>query len=966
MSTISLPRRRRWLSVVIVGVFVAIFLFTVLAGFVVEVLWYNEIGQSPVFWHTLWTKIWLGVVFGLLFFALLSVNLVIARRIRPEETVVPNPLDPLERVRDATEPYLRWLLPLGAGVLAFLVGLSVSGNWQLYMLWRNASGVAFGDPEPLFHRDPAFYVFSLPWLRFLQGWLFSSLVGVTLLVAIGHVLWGGIRPQAPAFADKVTPAARAHLSVLLGLVMLVKAWGYWLGRFDLLTSQRGVVEGASYTEVKAQLPALNFLTLVAIICAILFFLNIRTKQWSLPIVAVGLLAIVSVLLGTAYPAFVQQFKVKPNEQQVETPYINYNIEATSNAFGLSQILQQPRPTDAAPLSAGQLKDNRATVSNIRLWRPSTLQKNFAAFQQIRQYYTFLDVDVDRYQLTPGGSERVIMVSARELNPSGIQPSAQTWQNTHLTYTHGYGAVASQVNTATVQGQPVLTLKNLPATGDPTMDQQRIYYGEEDQGSFVVAGAQGELDFEGAGENQLYQGTGGILIDNIFRRALFAWNFRDINLLLSSQITDSSRLMIYRNIEQRAAKAVPFLRFDSDPYLAIVGGEPTWILDAYTTTNEYPYSESVSGTAATDGLLGGTFNYIQNSVKVTIDAYTGAVTYWANTSEPIIQVWSKAYPGLFEPITSAPDDLKAHFRYPENLFQVEAYQFANYHVTDPAAFYQRRDFWQVSPDPTLAPDANGTPPPMRPYYQLIRLPDAQTEAFQLVIPFVPAGRPNMVGWMAANSDPADYGAITMFRFPEGSTTSIEGPPQVFARINNDPSFSSFRTLVGQQGSTLSFGDFLVIPVDDSFLYVLPVYVTASDSTPAIPELKRVVVVNGSGGDVSIGTSLPDALGIATSGVPSGPNGNGPGGNGQPPTGSVDQQIQQLLIEALSHFQAADAALKAGQLGTYQSELAQAQALVQQAQQLAASTSAGTGSGSTTSPTPPPSVSASPSATASPSP
>jgi len=351
------------------------------------------------------------------------------------------------------------------------------------------------------------------------------------------------------------------------------------------------------------------------------------------------------------------------------------------------------------------------------------------------------------------------------------------------------------------------------------------------------------------------------------------------------------------------------------------------------------------------------------VKVVIDAYTGSVTYWANTSEPIIHVWSNAFPGLFRPITSAPAELQAHFRYPENLFQVQAYQFSNYHVLDPASFYQRRDFWQVSPDPTLAPDANGTPPPMRPYYQLIRLPDQNTEAFQLVIPFVPAGRPNMVGWMAANSDPTNYGAITMFRFPEGSTTSIEGPPQVFARINNDPTFSSFRTLVGQQGSTLSFGDFLVIPVDDSFLYVLPVYVTASDSSPAIPELKRVVVVNGSGGSVSIGTSLPDALGLATNGVSGGGKPNG--GNGGP-TGNVDQQIQDLLNQALTHFQRADAALRAGDLATYQSELAQAENLVQQAQQLAAS-SAGSGSGSTTSPTPTPapSATATPSASASPS-
>src|SRR6476659_5338455 len=354
-------------------------------------------------------------------------------------------------------------------------------------------------------------------------------------------------------------------------------------------------------------------------------MNIRTKQWALPIAAVGLLAIVSVLLGTAYPAFVQQFKVKPNEQQLELPYIGDNITATSNAFGLTQIDQQIRDTPAVPLSAGQLKDNRTTVSNIRLWRPSTLEQNFSVSQRVREYYDFLDVDVDRYPLGPGGTPRVIMVSAREMNQAGIPTAAQTWQNTHLAYTHGFGAVAAQVNTATIQGQPVLTLKDLPPTGVPTMSQPRIYYGESDQGNFVIAGANGELDYEGAPAN-LYNGQGGIPVDNLLRRALFAWNFRDINLLLSNQITDTSRLMIYRNIEQRAAKAVPFLRFDSDPYLAIVDGQPDWILDAYTTTDGYPYSQAVSGTAATDGLLGGTFNYMRNSVKVVINAYTGAVMF----------------------------------------------------------------------------------------------------------------------------------------------------------------------------------------------------------------------------------------------------------------------------------------------------------------------------------------------------
>jgi uncharacterized membrane protein (UPF0182 family) len=955
MSTITLPRRRRWLSYVIGAVVVAAVLFTVLSGFVVEVLWYGEIHQQSVFWRTLWTKIWLAVSFGLLFFALLYSNLVIARRLRPEVMVVPNPLDPLERIRDVAEPYLRWLVPLGTAVLAFLVGLAVSGNWQEYLLWRNAGGVSFGTVEPLFNRDPAFYIFTLPWLRFLQGWLFSSLIGVTLLVAIGHVLWGSIRPQAPAFADKVTPAARAHLSVLLGLIMLVKAWGYWLGRFDLLTSQRGVVEGASYTEVKAQLPALNFLAIVAVICAILFFANIRLKQWSLPIVAVGLLAIVSVLLGTAYPAFIQQFKVKPNEQQLEQEYISANITATRAAFGLDTMDEQQRPTVGSALTSQQLRDNSTTVQNIRLWRPSELQSNFESFQRVRDYYAFRDVDVDRYPIGANGDERVIMTSAREINPEGIPAAGATWQNQHLIYTHGFGAVAAQVNTATTEGQPVLTLKDLPPTGEPSLTQPRIYYGESEQVPFVVAGTSDELDYEGA-PAQPYQGTGGIPIGGFFRRALFAWNFHDINLLLSSQITPQSRLMIYRDVTQRAAKAVPFLQFDKDPYFAIVDGQPTWILDAYATTSGYPYSQSVSESAATNGLIAGNVNYIRNSVKVTVDAYTGAITYWADLNEPIISVWNRAFPGLFRSITDAPLSLQDHFRYPENLLQIQAYQYANYHVVDPVAFYFRSDFWQVSPDPTQA-EQNGVAPPMRPYYQLLRVPGATSEGFQLVVPFVPAGRPNMVAWMAAASDPgSNYGKVTVFQLPEGST--VEGPAQVSSRINNDPTFSSLRTLLGQQGSSIKFGDFLVIPIDDSFLYVLPIYVESS-SGQKIPELKRVIVVNGSGGDVSIGNSLADALVTATAG------GTQPPGGGKPPTGTTEQQIQQLLTEALQHFQAADVALKAGDLGTYQRELGVAQDLVQQAKDLATG-SGGSPGGSTSTTTPTPSATASPTLSTSPSP
>lgn len=507
MSTVRLGgRTRRW-PLVLIGAAVALFiLLSALSGFVIDLWWFEEIGQRSVFWRTLWTKVELGAVFGLLFALLLYVNLVIARRLRPTTRVLTPDQEALDRIRDLSDPFLRWLIPLGAILLGLLVGIGVAGEWQTFLLWRNSSGITFGNPDPLFHKDPAFYIFTMPWLRFLQGWLFSALVGVTILVAIAHVLWGGIRPAAPAFADKVTPAARAHLSVLLGLIMLVKAWGYWLGRYDLLTSKRGVVEGASYTDVHAQLPALNLLVIVAVICAVLFFLNIRLRQWSLPLIAVGLLVLASVLLGTAYPAFIQRFRVEPNEQGLEQEYIADNIAATQEAFGLDRFVPEQRNV-GGPLSATQLAANAPTVSNIRLWRGKPIMlENFQSLERFRQYYDFFDVDVDRYVID--GERRVLQVAPREIAQSGLDPSAQTWQNVHLAYTHGYGAVAAQVNAATSEGQPAFTLENLPPEGQPAMEEPRVYFGEGDDVAFVVVGTTtDELDFSGAPESLPYEGTG---------------------------------------------------------------------------------------------------------------------------------------------------------------------------------------------------------------------------------------------------------------------------------------------------------------------------------------------------------------------------------------------------------------------------------------------------------------------------
>jgi uncharacterized protein len=961
--------RRRWIIIVVAVLAGLVLAFTALSGFFVDVLWFREVRLSDVFWTVLRTKVLLGLAFGLAFFVLLYSNLWIVRRITPRYRALTPEQEIIERYRMQFEPYARWLLPLFALVIAFFVGLGVTGQWQTYLLWRNGGGLTFGNPEPLFGRDPAFYVFSLPWLKFMQGWLFSALVGVTLLTALAHYLWGGIRPQAPGFGEKVSPQVKAHLSVLLGLIMLTKAWGYYLGQFDLLTSTRGVVVGASYTDVNAQLPALRILVIIAIACAILFLVNIRLRGWALPVIAVGLLALVSIIAGAAYPAFVQRFRVAPQEFQREQPFIKDNIEATRQAFSLDNITNSSRPLgDVVTAQAAQA--NAPTISNIRLWRPDVLAENYTSLQRFRSYYDFNDVDVDRYVLD--GQRRVLMLSTREVSQGGIPEGGKTWQNVHLVYTHGFGAVASQVNTSTTEGQPVFTLRDIPPVGTPGLEGngQRVYYGEGAQGdaAFVVVDTgTKELDYQGTATNDqaqatyTYDGDGGIPIGGFFQRALFAWRYRDVNLLISDLIHDDSRIMIYRDITQRVPKAAPFLQFDNDPYTAIVDGRLVWIWDAYTSTNQYPYSDfvdlaDVAASANQATSVGGDINYLRNSVKVVVDAFTGKMTYYvADPNDPIIEAWSAAFPTMFTPISQAPQSVLDHFRYPENLFQVQAFQYTNYHVTNPDVFYGKQDFWALPIDPTVttATGAPGGQAFMRPYYVLMRLPGETDESFVLILPFTPLDRQNMVAWIAAKSDPGpDYGDIISFQFPSG--VNVDGPTQVFSRINQDARFSAERTLLGQGGSTVVFGDLLIIPLQDSLLYVQPVYVKSNQEN-AIPELKRVVVVNGSA--IGIGNSLRLALNDSIAG---GLPPEGEGGGGQPPQGSLEQQIQALLDTAAQHFAAADAALRASDLATYQKEIAAAQAATERAQQLIAQLLGAQGPG-TQSPSPTASPSPSPTGT-----
>jgi uncharacterized membrane protein (UPF0182 family) len=918
-------------------VVLAIVALNVLSGFYIDLLWYREVGFSSVFWTVFWTKVLLGFLLGVLFFVLLYANLLIVRRLVPPFRTFTPEQEVVERYRVAIEPYSKWILPALSFVIALFVGIGASSQWQTFQLWRNSGGVSFGKADPVYGRDISFYVFKLPFLHFVQGWLFSALVGITVIVAIAHYLWGGIRLQATT--ERVTPQVKAHLSVLFGLIVLVKAWGYYLGRFDLLFSKRGVVEGASYTDIHAQKLALFVLVVVAIICAIVFFVNIRFRGWAAPAVALGLLVVVAVVVGALIPAAVQRLSVAPQEFQREEPFIQRNIAATRDAFGLSAI--QSSPVDPKQdVTQTDVQDNTATVQNIRLWDPRLLKADYDALQRIRQYYEFQDVDVDRYQVN--NDQRVVMISAREISQDGIPQGGGTWQNRHLVYTHGFGAVASQVNTSTAQGEPAFLVQDIPPqTQQPdfqlTDTGQRVYFGEREDVPFVVADSgAGELDYQRGTQQQRappYEG-GGIKVGGLLGKLLFAWRYKDVNLLISGLIHNDSRMLIYRSIQERIPKPAPFLQYDGDPYAAIVDGRLVWIQDAYTTSSLYPYSQSINLSALSDTLRGPA-NYIRNSVKVVVDAYSGQMTYYVvDPTDPLIQVWENAFPDLFTSVDQASPDLLAHFRYPEDLFRVQATQFANYHVQNPSIFYGKQDFWTIPPDPTFDAAQGSTQQELSPYYVQMRLPGHTDEEFTLILPFSPVGRTNMVAWMAAPSDPIDYGKLVSFEFPSG--TNIDGPLQVFNQINADPAFSEQRTLLSQGGSSVRFGNFLVIPINDGFLYVLPVYVQGGGEQ-SFPELKRVLVVHGS--VVGLGSTLDDA--IAESFGETQPTQPPPPPNGG---GTVNEQVKALIADAVRHFQAADAALKSSDLGTYQKEVAAAQRDIQQAQDLVNT------SGATPTPTP----------------
>ena len=961
---------RRWTLAVLLLAFLVLVAVGSLSRFYTDLLWFREVDKSDVFWGTLRAKLVVGLLAGLGTALIVGVNLWLVERLAPRYglTVVARPQ--VERARAVLAPYLR---PLRIGIAAFLglvVGLQASGAWQTFLLWRNR--VPFGDRDALFGRDVGFYVFELPFQRAVFGWLFTTLVLTTLLVAAGHYVLGGIRPQAET--NRIAPQTQSHLCVLLGLIIALKAWGYWLDKYQLLFSPRGVVAGASYTDVKAQLPALEVLFWVALICAGLFFWGARRGGLAVPLFSIVLLAGVSLIIGGIIPAVFQRFRVEPQELLRERPYIQRNIDATRESFALGGVSTQQFPA-AGNLTPKDIQDNRQTVENIRLWDPDVLKPAVRNLQAIAQYYTFSDVDVDRYQVD--GQKRQVMISVREVDPNLLAPAARSWQNVHLAYTHGYGMVAVQVNTSVSGGQPDFIVSEFQTKNAKIpVEEPRVYFGEPPANApeFVVANtAQPEFDApsstgEGGAGLSNYNGSGGVQLSDMARRLAFGLRFRDINLLISGNIKSDSRLMFNRDIRDRVELAAPFLQWDGDPYAVVVDGRIKFVRDGYTTSENYPYAQRVDlADAARRNEVGsrgvqGIGNYIRNSVKAVVDAYTGEVTLYAyDETDPILRAWRKAFPNLFAPKQAAvASNLDEHFRYPEDLFSIQTWIYASYHIGNPDVFYSREDFWTLPDDRSgelqRQEDTGGltirASVKARPYYLLTNLPGSKQLEFVLVMPFTPNNKENMVSYLAANSDPTDYGKLTLFNLDRSRT--IFGPTQVNARILANPTIASELTLLSQRGSRVLLGNLLIVPVKESLLYVQPIFVQGSAAN-SIPLLQRVAVYyNNSVGYAS-------TLAAAVSQVVSGEAPPTPGGGEEtppPPAGGTGDtaNVQDLLRQANEAYRSAQQALEAGNLGLYQQRINRMAELLQQA--LAQSGNGGNAGGGATTTTVTPTTTAPP--------
>jgi uncharacterized membrane protein (UPF0182 family) len=966
VPTTDVPRRsigpRAWL---IGAAIVLLLLVTSLRGiarFYTDFLWFDEVGFADTWRSLLAAKIVPAAIFSAIFFVVMLLNLYIADRIAPRQRSMGTEDEIIEKYRTYVAPYAGRLRVGVSLFFAIVMGGGVAAQWRDWILFSNA--VDFGVDDRQFGRDIGFYVFRLPFLEFAFDWAFAALLVVLIVTAVFHYVNGGIRLQSPF--QRVTPQVKVHLSVILALMALTKTAQYYLGRYELMFSHRGVVDGAGYTDVKAQLPALNFLMIISIAAAVLFIANIFRRGWVFPIIAVGLWGFISIVVGTIYPAYIQRIQVQPNEFSREQPYIERNIEATRKAFGLDKVEERDYEY-TEDIDAADVRANQATLQNARLWDPDALAAPddrtgaFEALEALKPYFAFRDVDVDRYS-SGLDSKLPAMVSVRELDTDNI-PS-RTWTNSHLVYTHGYGAVIAAANEVD-NAEPSFLVSNIPPEGEPGLELEEpgIYFGENLGGFAVVDTKVPEIEPARGDEEQetRYGGEGGVSASSFVRKAALALRFGSWDLFASGQLTGDSRILYLRDIRDRVETAAPFLDFDADPYPVVLDGRVTWVVDAYTTTNRYPYSQSTRPDDLPAGSgLNKEFNYVRNSVKATVDAYDGTVQFYViDPDDPIVRAYRKAFPDLFRDVEDAPDGLAEHWRYPEDLFKVQTDHYSEYHMTDVREFYGKEDLWDITPDTgevePATPGTTGTTvrgndggrnstlsstdDPVDPLYQTLRLPGEEQAEFVITRPFVPRGRANqLTAFMVARSDPGRYGRLVVYDTPDAVAPS---PAQAATAIESQEQISEQFTLLSRAGSRVFQGAVQLLPIDDSILYMRPIWVVGSGASP-FPRLRFVAMTHGQ--DAVLGRNVREAIAALFEDGPIVPpdaveDPTEPQEPTEPeepteptePTEPLPDDVDELLAQAQEEFELAEEA-RAESLAEYERHIRRAQDLVAEAQRL----------------------------------
>ncbi len=895
--------RRYRLALLIVAAFllliVALPLFSTGIGLLVDWWWFTRVGYREIFTTILSTEIGLGFLGAALFLLLTGLNLRATRGVsqRSHYLAVSKTIE--IPGGEKLPSLFRGLIWLVLAFLAWAVAQWSATHWNSYLLAMH--GVQMHQKDPVLGIGLGFYLFRLAFVFFAYHLCLIAVIASILVAAVSYFVEGGIW-VSPRGGWGIGRNARRHLMVLSGFLLLLLAWRARLGMFNLVYAPTGLVFGAGYTDIHVGWPVLWIELALCVVGAIAFFAGALSGDIRPAAYSVGALLAVALLGGWIAPAVVQSYVVAPSELEKEQPYIARNIAFTRRAYGLDKFDERNFP-DIQDLTPASIEQNANTMRNLRLWDHQPQLTTFQQLQEIRTYYDFANVFDDRYIID--SQLRQVSLSARELSASSLPDP--NWVNQHLIYTHGYGLCLGGVNDSTPDGLPVLFIKNIPPASSIALKVARpeIYYGQlSNNYCFVKTGAK-EFDYPSGEDNvyTVYGGAGGVPVGGLWRRLIFALRYSSANILLSGYIEPDSRIMIYRQIQQRVAKLASFLSFDSHPYMVIANdGSLYWIVDAYTTSGQYPYADP------TDGMG----NYIRNSVKITVNAYNGAVRFYvSDPTDPLIQTYQRIFPGVFQPLSQMPADLRAHIRYPQDMFAVQAAKYAVYHMTDPSVFYSKEDLWRVATHM-----ANGSSTPMEPYYAIMKLPDVgKTEEFILMVPFTPARKNNMIAWMAARCDGSDYGKVLVFTFPKDKL--IYGPEQIQSRVNQSPTISEQLTLWNQGGSRVTRGTLLVVPVQNAVMYVEPLYL-ASEGGSSIPELKRVIVAYSD--HVAMEPTLEDALnavfgGQAGQAEEAAANVLAPGA----PGAVIPSELQELIEQANQQFEQAQKDLRNGDWSGYGQEM-----------------------------------------------